>query len=78
MVADNPGAHSLAGFVESFSGHYICRSCTAQKSEIQCKDVKSGAFPLRTRDIHKAHVDFAEKSNSNYCVFFLKAFPILT
>lgn len=67
VVADNLGAHGLAGFVERFSGHYICRFCTAQKSEIQCQDVKSGAYPLRTRDIHKAIVVFAEKSNSNYC-----------
>lgn len=44
VVADNLGAHGLAGFVESFSGQYVCRFCTAQKIEIQVKDVQSGDF----------------------------------
>jgi hypothetical protein len=49
VIADNLGAHGLAGFIESFSGQYICRFCTAQKVEIQSKDVHSGAFCLRTK-----------------------------
>ncbi len=49
VVADNLGAHSLAGFVESFSGQYVCRFCTAQKVDIQSKDVQSGDFVLRTK-----------------------------
>lgn len=28
VVADNLGAHSIAGFVENFSGQYVCRFCT--------------------------------------------------
>lgn len=34
VIADNLGAHDIAGFVESFSGGYVCRFCTAKKSEI--------------------------------------------
>ena len=43
VIADNLGAHGLAGFIESFSGNIFC---TAQKVEIQSKDVHSGAFSL--------------------------------
>lgn len=31
IVADNLGAHSIAGFVQSFSGRYVCRFCTAER-----------------------------------------------
>lgn len=66
IIADNLGAHSVGGFVESFSGGSICRFCTGDKSEFQVKDVKSGAFQLRTRDIHDAHVQSA-KENATVC-----------
>lgn len=52
IVADNLGAHGLAGFVESFSGQYFCRFCTASKFEIQTKDVQSVDFLLRTKELH--------------------------
>lgn len=36
VVADSLGAHGLAGYVESFSGEYFCRFCTAsQKLNLQ-------------------------------------------
>lgn len=35
VVADNLGAHSLAGFVESFSGQYVCRFCTASRFSVK-------------------------------------------
>lgn len=44
VVADNLGAHGLAGFVESFSGQYFCRFCTAQLPDIQTQEVKTGFF----------------------------------
>lgn len=46
VIADNLGAHGSAGFVKSFSGHCICRFCTAEKVDIQSKGVQSGAFLL--------------------------------
>lgn len=33
IVADNLGAHSIAGFVENFSGKYVCRFCTAENED---------------------------------------------
>lgn len=32
-MADNLGAHGLAGFVESFSGDFVYQFCTATHSE---------------------------------------------
>lgn len=52
VAADSLGAHSLAGFVESFSGEYFCRFCTATRTEIQAKEVKDGVFPLRSEEQH--------------------------
>ncbi|XP_028332484.1 uncharacterized protein LOC114481687 [Gouania willdenowi] len=56
VVADNLGAHGIAGFIESFSAQYMCRFCHAQRSEIQEKEVSSGAFTLRSKDMHEMHV----------------------
>jgi len=50
--ADNLGAHSLFGFLESVSAKYICRFCLADKEEIQVKFLASD-FERRTRQ----HVD---------------------
>lgn len=33
VVADNLGAHSLAGFVKNFTGYYVCRFCLEERSE---------------------------------------------
>lgn len=41
VVADNLGAHSIAGFVENFTGSYVCRFCTAERSEFQTKEVRN-------------------------------------
>ncbi len=76
VVADNLGAHSLAGFVESFSGQYVCRFCTAQKVDIQSKDVQSGDFVLRTKEIHDADVKSALETETN--CFGVKRACVLT
>lgn len=76
VVADNLGAHSLAGFVESFSGQYVCRFCTAQKLDIQSKDVQSGDFVLRTKEIHDVHVKSAQETKTN--CFGVKRACVLT
>lgn len=52
VVADNRGAHSLAEFVELFSGNYVCRFYTAENVDIQTTEVRSGAFCLRSNEIH--------------------------
>lgn len=56
VAADNLGAHSIGGFVESFSGHYVCRFCTGKHSDFQSKEVRSGSFHLRTKEEHSEHV----------------------
>lgn len=69
VSADNFGAHGLAGFVESFTGKYYCRFGTAADSEIKEKEVRSGAFQLRTKDVHQSHVTKAqEKGESCFAV----------
>lgn len=65
VAADNLGAHSVAGFNESFSGGYICRFCTATRAEIQTRDVKSGSFDLRTKELHDSHVHSAQQNSSS-------------
>ncbi|RVE72780.1 hypothetical protein OJAV_G00041440 [Oryzias javanicus] len=67
VVADNLGAHGLAGFVESFSGDYICRFCTATRSEIQSQEVKEGGFRLRSEELHQAHVASAREHSQACC-----------
>lgn len=65
VVADNLGAHSIAGFTESFSSGYICRFCTGTRTEIQTKEVKSGAFTLRTKELHDSHVKLAHETGTS-------------
>ncbi|KAG1926705.1 hypothetical protein F2P79_024701 [Pimephales promelas] len=44
------------GLTESFTVEHPCRFCLAKKSEIQEKEVRSGAFELRTKQEHDRHV----------------------
>lgn len=66
VVADNLGAHGIAGFIESFAGEYICRFCVAKKSEIQESEVSSGTFTLRSKEMHEMHVRSAQ-DNAQPC-----------
>jgi len=56
VVADNLGAHSIAGFVEIFSGRYVCRFCTADRFDFQIKDVGAGGLSQRTKEINTSHL----------------------
>lgn len=76
VVADNLAAHGLGGFVESFSGDFICRFCTAKRTEIQTFSVSSGAFRLRTEELHAEHVRTARET-STHC-FGVKRACLLT
>ncbi len=77
VVADNLGAHSIAGFLENFSGKYTCRFCTAENENIQTKEVKSGAFCVRSEDIHNSHLK-AIKENSVSSHFGVKRKCVLS
>lgn len=50
VSSDNLGAHSLAGFQESFSAGKVCRFCLADRENIQDYEVKSEKFLLRTQE----------------------------
>lgn len=76
VIADNLGAHGLAGFVESFSGKYFCRFCTAQLGDIKKQEVKSGAFQLRSKESHQLHIRTAQEEKVN--CFGVKRSCILT
>lgn len=84
VVADNLGAHGIAGFVENFSGKYVCRFCTAENVDIQTKEVKSGIFCVRNEDIHNSHLKAIEENSFHSyfgvkakCVFSKKSFIFL-
>lgn len=67
VIADNLGAHSIAGFIETFSSGHICRFCTAFKSEIQTEQADSGSFTARTEDLHADHLKNTEESLNSFC-----------
>lgn len=75
VAADSLGAHSLAGFVESFSGEYFCRFCTATRTEIQTKEVKDGLFPLRSEEQHGVHLSGA-RAKGEHCFGVKNACPL--
>lgn len=76
VVADNLGAHSLAGFQESFSGDYNCRQCTAKSCDVQHHCVSSGVFGPRTKEEHEYHVKSAQEKDKS--VFGVKRGCILS
>ncbi|XP_054592203.1 uncharacterized protein [Nothobranchius furzeri] len=64
VVADNLGAHSVAGFLQSFSVEYYCRFCIGKNKDIQLYSVASGAFPQRTKELHQVHVQQAQETGT--------------
>lgn len=65
VIADNLGAHSLGGFVESFSGSHACRFCVGERSRFQELEVRTGAFPSRTKQQYHLDVEAALASNTH-------------
>lgn len=56
VSSDNLGAHSFAGFLESFNVDKFCRFCLASRSDIQSCSVQSGSFVLRTKESHNENL----------------------
>lgn len=56
VSSDNLGAHSFAGFQESFNTDKFCRFCLASRSEIQQFSVQQKSFELRTNESFNANV----------------------
>lgn len=69
VVADNLGAHSIAGFVESLSASHFCRFCIGERSQIQEHEVAEGLFPLRTKSSYAMHVKAAlsDPAETHHC-----------
>lgn len=65
VVADNLGAHSVAGFLQCFSVQYYCRFCTGSSSDIQLHSVASGAFSLRSKELHQTRVGQVKDTGSS-------------
>lgn len=77
VVADNLGAHSISGLVESFSGPYICRFCLGHRAEYQRKKVRFSGFPARTKDTHASHLlTMRENRTLTHCYGVKKACPL--
>ncbi len=76
VVADNPGAHAIGGFVESFSVSQFCCFCIGELSQIQEHEVGEGLFPLRTKTNHTVHVEAAlsDPEEAHHCA--VKRSPI--
>lgn len=51
--------------VESFSGQYFCRFCTAQRAETQATEVKSGDFTPRNKELYQVHVNSAQAAGGS-------------
>ncbi|XP_063763029.1 uncharacterized protein LOC134880193 [Eleginops maclovinus] len=71
VSADNLGAHSLAGYQESFNVEKFCRFCLANLKDIQHHDVRSGAFTLRTPELFDEAINVLNTTNAS-CVHGLK------
>lgn len=67
VVTDNLVAHSIAGFVENFTGSYVCRFCTAETVQIYTTEVNSGRFCLRTKEIHEEHLRQLQDNGQTNC-----------
>lgn len=77
VVADNLGAHSIGGFVESFSSTHICRFCLGERSQFQVSEVRTGAFYPRTKQDHRAHVQTVQQDKSDlHCYGVKKQCPL--
>lgn len=76
MIADNLGAHGIAGLTESLSGDYFCWFCIGKGCDIRSNCVASGDFNLRTKETYVA-LTKAALENDAHC-FGVKSECVLT
>lgn len=72
VAADNLGAHSLAGFLESFTVDKFCRFCLASSRDAQQQEVCSGFFQLRDKDSHDRQVQEVREDTSLSQIYGVK------
>lgn len=71
MSSDNLGAHSFTELQESFFVEHLGRFCFAKRSEIQEKEVRSGASELRTMQEHDRQVASVTRCEFGKAVWFV-------
>lgn len=76
VVADNLGAHSIGGFIESFSGTHVCRFCLGERPLFQVSEVGTGTFCPRTVQEHKEHILAAHSQNLSHCCGVKRQCPL--
>lgn len=78
IVADNLGAHAVSGLVERFNRDYIRRFCLAKHADFHQKEVRSGAFPPRTKEAYVTHVQtIKENPTLTHCFGVKKVCPLM-
>ena len=71
VVADNLAAHSIGGFLESFSSLHPCRFCLISKSSIK-NALHCDSLCLRTQDSYASQVQRVTKKKTLQKVYGLK------
>lgn len=63
VVGDNLGLHGVLGYIESFSGNYVCRFCKADKRGVRSLTLEDPAL-LRDRNSYEADLRTADSSQT--------------
>lgn len=63
VVGDNLGLHTVLGYIESFSGNYVCRFCKADKRGVRYLTLEDPAL-LRDRNSYEADLRTADSSQT--------------
>lgn len=72
VIADKLGAHSIGGFMESFTTLINCRFCFITKEEMRQKHACEN-FNMRTIEMYSEQVALVENDRSLANVYGLKA-----
>ena len=63
VVGDNLGLNAMLGYIESFSGNYVCRFCRADKEVLRSLTLADPAL-LRDVQSHEAEMSTANPSQT--------------
>lgn len=63
VVGDNLGLHSVLGYIESFSGNYVCRFCKADKGKVRSLTLEDPTL-LRDRNSYDSDLLTADSSQT--------------
>lgn len=63
VVGDNLGLHGILGYIESFSGNYVCRFCKGDNGVVRSLTLEDPAL-LRDRNSYEADLVIANSSQT--------------